>query len=359
MKTKRSFSILTSISLAITSFLFAPKEKTSNHVNLIQIEPVAATTVKKTPVGRILSVQNDRKIKAGTLIYSDDILQPSPGADITALCYASGETWQVSPGNSPVGAHCPQPASEVICPENKNCYDPDPRGPENDPNLPYIISLYETDIINARPRISWHAVSGITSYSVSIIDITEDGLNWERAVTNPPKSVENEITWDYPSDVPALVPGHEYKLTIEVKTEGSQNYLEASESTFAMLKPETIKQVQDTINLINSLNISKEEKYLQDLYSVYQKNHLISDIRNILESLVKDGSQIPQTYRKLGDIYLKQNLWQLAKTRYKTAVKLAKINADEQELELAETRLNQVNQEIKKLGLSDDVVKKL
>jgi hypothetical protein len=351
MKRQNSlFLVLASISLAVTFILAAIDGRIDN--NLTVTQPVTAATVNKTPVGRIILIENDSQITAGKLIYSDDTLQPKNGANVVALCYASGETWNVPNGNiSRVSDHCQQPSvKDLDCSDKKNgCLgNGDPRGPIADSNTPYIISPYDTDLIDDRPPISWHAVPGITNYSVRVMDITGSGLNWERSAIALPKSAENEIRWEYPRDVQALEPGHEYKLTVEVNTESPQNRTVPGEATFAILKPEDIKQLQDTINTIDKLNIPKEEKYLQDLYSVYKRKNLISEIIKILESLVKDGSQTPQVYRKLGDIYLKQGLLELAQPRYETAVRLARATQDTKELEAAQTGLEQVIAGLKK-----------
>jgi len=298
-------------------------------------------TVSNTPVGRIIFVENDSQITAGKLLYSSDTLQPKSAANVVVLCYASGETWNVPSGNvSRVSDRCQPPTEGLDCTDQKNgCRDDDGRSPNRNPNTPYIISPYQTDLINDRPLISWHGVPGITDYTVRIQDLTGSGVNWERIAN----TADNEIRWNYPSDVEALQPGREYKLIVETKTESPQKRAAPGEAIFTMLKTEDIKQVRDVVDKINKLSIPKEEKYLQDLDSFYNPKNLISEIREMLELLVKEGSKTARVYRRLGDIYLKQGLFELAKPRYETAIKLARIAGDTRELETAQIGLDRVN----------------
>ncbi|MCL1473464.1 tetratricopeptide repeat protein [Argonema antarcticum] len=329
MKLKISlFSILATVSLVIALIL-------------TNVDWTIAT-VGNNPVGRIIVAENDSQITAGKLLYVGDTLQPKSAANVVVLCYNNGQTWNLPTGNvSRVSDRCQPPTQGLDCTDRRNgCRNDDGRSPIRNPNTPYIISPYKTDLINDRPPISWQIVPGITDYTVRIQDITGSGVNWERIAN----TTDNEIKWNYPPDVEPLQPGRKYKLIVEAKTESPEKLAAPGEAIFAMLKKEDIKQVRDVVDRINKLSIPKEEKSLQDLYSIYHGKNLISEIQEMLESLVKDGSQTAQVHRKLGDIYFKQGLLELAKSRYGMAIKLAKIAGDTVELEKAQTGFDRVNE---------------
>jgi hypothetical protein len=231
--------------------------------------------------------------------------------------------------------------------DKDGCYENNGRGPIANPNAPYIISPSDgTALLNDKPPISWHAVPGAISYTVRVKDITGSGLDWERTFENLPKSDLGEIKIAYPDDAPAVQPGNKYKLIVEARSQATQR-IEPETAQFRMLSKEDIQQVREAVAKIDKLNLSKEEKTLR-LSDVYTDKKLIAEQREILEKLVKEGSQKATVYRLLGHLYLQQGLIDFAKIRYEMAVKLATNAQDSKELEAAQAGLNETNKKLKK-----------
>ncbi|MDF0552516.1 hypothetical protein [Kamptonema sp. UHCC 0994] len=238
-------------------------------------------------------------------------------------------------------ASCPNPDPKY------GCYEP-PRGPIANPNTPYIISPSdETNLLNDKPSISWHAVPGVINYTVRLTEITGPGLGWERTVDNTSKLELGEIKMPYPNDAPALQPGSKYKLIVEARSQATQKRREAGTAQFRMLGKEDIQEVRAAIEKIDKFNLSKEEKAFL-LSDVYKDKQLNAEMREMLEALVIEGSQKAKVYRLLGDVYWQQGLIDFAKVRYETAVKFATTAQDSKELEVAQTRLNETNELLKK-----------
>lgn len=235
----------------------------------------------------------------------------------------------------------------TTCDPKDGCYDDNPRGPFTSKDIPYVISPYDTALLNNKPSLSWYAVEGSTSYTVRVKDVTGSGLNWERTVNNPAKSASGEIKIDYPADAQPLQPGTRYKLIVEAKNESTDKRAARGEAIFTTLSQETAQQVRESVDKIDKLNVSKEEKALRHLYAIYNEKNLIADIREMLEDLVKDGSQTAEVYRRLGNMYQYQELYELAKERYEMAVKLATTTGNVQELEAAKAGLDTVNAKLK------------
>lgn len=334
MKLKMSiFSILATISLVVTLIL-------------TQVYWTIAT-VSSTPVGRIIFVENDNEITAGKLLYFGDTLQPKTGANIVALCYASGNVWNVPSGNvSRVSDRC-QPVSQKIECTKDGCYNDGGRNPLTNPNTPRIISPYDTTLLNDKPSLSWFAIQPTNNYNLSLTDITGLESKQETSVNNPPKTAEGKIRINYPFERP-LQPGSRYKLLVEGKIESTENRAAPGEARFKMLSREEIDRVRDIVDKINKLNLPAEQKIFLDLYNLYSAKDLIYELREMLEQMAKDGNQTPRIYRNLGDIYFRQGLLDLAKIRYEKAVNLATSQGDNNELEAARSALERVNRYLQK-----------
>ena len=235
---------------------------------------------------------------------------------------------------------------EIIC-EPDGCYEP-PRGPIANSNTPYIISPFdETNLLNDKPSISWHAVPGAINYTVRLTEITGSGLDWERTVDNSSKLELDEIKMPYPDDAPALQPGSKYKLIVEARSQTTQKPIEPGTAQFTMLSKEDIEQVREAVEKIDKSNLSKEDKAFL-MSDVYKDKKLNAEMREMLETLVREGSQKAKVYRLLGELYLQQGLIDFAKVRYETAVRLATNAQDSKELEAAQTGLNETNESLKK-----------
>ena len=238
-------------------------------------------------------------------------------------------------------ASCSNPDPIDGCPEP-------PRGPIANPNTPYIISPFdETNLLNGKPSISWHAVPGAINYTVRLRDITGSGLDWERTVDNFSTLDLGEIKMPYPDDVLALQPGSKYELIVEAISQATQKRIEPGTAQFKMLSKEDIQEVRAAIEKIDKLDLSKEEKAFL-LSDVYKDKELNTETRKMLEGLVREGSQKAKVYRLLGELYLQQGLIDFAKVRYEMAVSLARNAQDSKELDEAQVGLKETNEKLKK-----------
>lgn len=237
--------------------------------------------------------------------------------------------------------------TKTNCDPENGCPE-DPRGSIANPNTPYIISPFdETNLLNYKPSISWHAVPGVINYTVRLVEITGPGLDWERTVDNFSTLDLGEIKMPYPDDALALQPGSKYELIVEAISQATQKRIEPGTAQFRMLSKEEIQEVRAAIEKIDKSNLSKEEKAFL-LSDIYKDKELNAEMREMLEGLVIEGSQKAKVYRLLGELYLQQGLIDFAKVRYETAVRLATTAQDSKELETAQAGLNKTNELLKK-----------
>jgi tetratricopeptide (TPR) repeat protein len=173
--------------------------------------------------------------------------------------------------------------------------------------LPYLITPRETNILTNRPPLRWNAVPGATNYTVKI-----DGVNWETQ-TN-----KTEIV--YPGE-PPLEAGERYRVTIEADN-GASSRSDDEKVGFTILDEQTKTTVLDAVKTVQQQQLSPEEAGLV-LAHLYRGYGLYGDAVEVLEGLVKQGSQVVTVYQLLGDTYLKIGLPQLAKKPYEKALKLA------------------------------------
>ncbi len=336
MKHPLSFLVLT---LTLTTMGW----RTNNAGKITPTLPAKATTVNCTPVGRILSVENDRQLTGGKLLCPDEQIQPAAGAKVTVLCHTNGELWTVPSGKiSTVESGCPlESARNDSCPNPDPKYGClDPRGPGAGSNTPEIIPN-NTNLSNNKPQLSWYAVPNATRYTVRVSDITDKGVSWERIVDNP-TAKSGIITINYPPDVEPLQPGNTYQIIVE----SIDGQVSPGEGIFTMLSQDKIAEVQGIEQKLNQYNLPQEEKILLDLYSVDKNRNLIAELIQKLEQLAVNSTKTAKVYRLLGDRYFQQGLVDLAKDRYETAVDLAIKSEDNQELQEAEDGLNRVKEKI-------------
>lgn len=143
---------------------------------------------------------------------------------------------------------------------------------------------------------------------ISLIFI--DRVNWTQE-TN-----QTEIT--YTGD---LKPNRRYRVTIT--TNDGISSKDDGVVGFQLLDENTQQKVLKEVELIKQQPLSSEEKgiILAKLYRSYQ---LYLDAIDVLEELVKQGSQRIIVYQLLGDTYLETELPQLGKKPYQKASDLAK-----------------------------------
>ncbi|MEA5535845.1 tetratricopeptide repeat protein [Crocosphaera sp. XPORK-15E] len=242
----------------------------------------------------------------GLTLTSDDKLNVAANASVKVYC-SNQQIWTVTPGIYNVSSGCPSGNAVIrILNSNNDTLRPPGMKEEALSKLPYLITPRETSIITNTPQIRWNNVSGASSYTVKI-----DGVNWEMKTNN------TEI--NYPGE-PPLKAEERYRVTIEADN-GTSSKSDAVVG-FNVLNEQTKKTVLDAVKTIQQQPLSSEEKGLI-LAHLYRGYKLYGDAIDVLEALVKQGSQEVTVYQLLGDIYLDIGLPQLAKKPYEKGLNLA------------------------------------
>ena len=245
----------------------------------------------------------------GDLLSLSDELKLSTKASATVYCSNQNE-WKVPSGKvSVVSEGCPPGESTLKLP-NGSRQPTRPGGliEEALSAIPYIISPRNTSLLNDRPILRWNAVSGATSY---IVQVQGSGVDWQQ------KTVATEI--EYPGE-PPLEKGLRYRVTV-VADNGASSRSERRVG-FTVLDDQKADSVLAAVEKLKQQGLTKEAEGLA-LAHLYRGNNLQAEAIELLEGLVKGGSQTVAVYRLLGDIYQQGGLSRLAKERYLKALELA------------------------------------
>ena len=114
-----------------------------------------------------------------------------------------------------------------------------------------------------------------------------------------------------------LKPGEFYPLSV-VADNGTSSEDEENASRdnwFIVLEEEEAKALQEQVAVVQQQELSKEKKGLILAY-LYRGNKLNAEAIEVLEELVKSGSQTTIVYQLLGDIYQQVGLSSMAKQVY-------------------------------------------
>lgn len=191
-----------------------------------------------------------------------------------------------------------------------------PRGPE-DSLIPYVVSLRNTAVSTDRPTLRWNPIAGVTEYKVSLLN--GDRVLWAKTATTK--------EMPYPTDQPALQAGIDYRLVIEAGN-GRSSQEEDSQTTFYLLSPSEAATFQATESLFANQPTTEKTTLLKaDLYAGAR---LYAEAIDLLEALVKQGTNSAIVYRELGDLYARSNLHIRAEPNYIKAASLAEGDLTEQ-----------------------------
>ena len=199
--------------------------------------------------------------------------------------------------------------------------------------LLYIIAPRQTLVFNDSLTLRWNDVSGATQYRVRVGD-------WER------QTDETQIVYDG-----ELKPGEFYTVKI-VADNGTASTDEdgGQYSWFIVLEEEEAKTLQELAGAIE-LQENEEGEGLILAY-FYRGNGLNAKAIEILEGLVKSGTQTTTVYRLLGDIYQQVGLNLMAKAVYRQGLSLT----TEVESEVKATIQRQLGEVEYRLGNRDEAV---
>ena len=161
-----------------------------------------------------------------------------------------------------------------------------------------MISPRNTYIFNDSLTIRWNEVSGATNYKVKVED-------WER------ETKDNQIIYDG-----ELESGEYYRMTVVADNgAASKDEDDTRAIWFIVLEDEEAKTLREQVEAIEQDELSQDQKGLI-LAHFYSKNQLYFEAIQVLEELVKSGSQALLVHKLLGDIYQQVGLSLMAKEIY-------------------------------------------
>lgn len=177
-------------------------------------------------------------------------------------------------------------------------------------DIPIVLAPRKTKVLAERPIVRWAAVSGASTYSVTV---RGPNLNWSGSVTGKTETV-------YPDNAPPLAAGQSYKVSVSAGARTSDQ-----ETTpglgFTVLKADEAQAVRAGEERIRRLGLSDAATRLL-LANLYASLGLNADAIDLMESLARSSHE-PTILRSLGDLYLKVSLNRMAEERYVQALDLA------------------------------------
>lgn len=267
----------------------------------------------------IYDIEGDVKIKrsqwndyhnanVGDLLDPSDQLLLGTGASAKVRC-SNLSVWElqgdsanrVSDGCPSVILTTPRPNSSRVAPRATNKI------------IPYIITPRHTALLNNRPILRWNGVPGATSYEVLVQDASLT-LDWQTETSN------TEI--EYPGE-PALQPNSDYFLIVETDKGDSSDDEQGADLSFTLLDAQNAESVRTAVAQLKQQQLTQEVETLTLAY-LYQSYDLKAEAIELLEGLVKEGSQTAAVYQLLGNLYQQVGLIQHGKGHYLRGLELAK-----------------------------------
>jgi hypothetical protein len=253
-----------------------------------------------------------QKANIGDLLNPSDQLQLGAGASATVMC--DNLTFWTVPAEkvSLVSDGCGSNQSIIFRPNSL-------RSPSRAPNetIPYIISPRNTALLTNCPIFRWNAVAGATRYQVRVQDAGLT-LDWQMETS------QTQI--EYPGK-PPLQTNSNYSLIVETDTGDSSAEEQGSDLSFTLLDAGKADSVRTKVAQLKQQQLTQEVEGLALAY-LYQSYNLKAEAIELLEGLMKQGSQIVAVSQLLGDLYLQVGLSQQAKNAYLQALELAKQTED-------------------------------
>lgn len=303
MKSNLNKKILTGVILWLTWMgLVAPSWANLSAVRIVEIK--GDVKLKRSRWKKY------RKARPGDVLSPSDQLQLSAGASAQVKCN-NLKIWYVPTGKvSQVASGCPGAKKVASRANNRRSTT---RAPSE--TIPYIISPRNTFLLTNRPLLRWNAVPGASRYRV---ELRGGGLDWQTETSS------TQIK--YPGN-PPLEAGSRYLLSVTTDKRVSSEAEEGANLRFSRLDASQIDSVRAGVNQLQQEQLTKEAKglALADLYQEYQLN---AEAIELLENLVKEGTQTPVVYQLLGDIYSQVGLSLQARNHYSKALELARGERD-------------------------------
>lgn len=226
-----------------------------------------------------------------TLSYEDEF-QVDTNSWVVIRCSNTDKPRIEKPGIHLVSKYCPE-GEETGPLDNNRTFRP----PTEDlTQTPYIISPRNSSIFPEQITIKWNRVSEVTNYRVQLGE-------WETETTN----IEVLYTGE------PLTPGF-YFVSIE-----ADNGVSSGNVGFTVIDKEQAQLVREEAEKIKQEGLDQEaEAFI--LARFYQSHKLNMLAIEVLESLVKSGSQTQNVYLLLAEIYKQVGLKLEAYERFEQAL---------------------------------------
>lgn len=255
------------------------------------------------------------KIEPGITLNSKDKIKVIDNASATIYC-SDKTRWIIDkPGIHSISEGCSEGSKIASLHKGNNQSTRGAKAPafeESLEKLPYLVSPRKTYVLNAPLTIRWNEVPGATNYKVKVGD-------WER------ETKEGQISYDG-----KLEPGEYYRITIVANngatSQDEYGRLESGDNWFIVLEDEEAEtlreEFREKLEALKEAEKTQEEKEWS-LAMFYLDKTLYFDVIQILEGLVKSGSQKLDVYYLLGDMYQKVGLNLMAKDIFQQGLALS------------------------------------
>jgi hypothetical protein len=278
-------------------------------------------------------------VSVGAILTLGDLIRPATGARVKVRCN-NDSIWAVPAGiESGLGAGCP----ESVASRNFNSRG----GQQIDDFLTFLNHSFtpSTRVLNTTPILRWAAIPNATTYRIQIKENISHTfppdyrLLWETTTSEP--------IAQYPqSQTEPLQPGQDYQLIINATTPSGRI---TTKLIFRVITPEQTIATTTNRDRLQSQDLSDEAKAIA-LVALYQQlaqpntdppadRGLLLEALPPLEALIAAKTQTPYIHRLLGDTYLQLGWFDLAQSRYQTALELAQSEGDRQDSAAAQVGL--------------------
>jgi hypothetical protein len=273
-----------------------------------------------------------QRVYIGALVNTSDRLRLDKKASVKVLC-DNLQIWNIgSQGEIPVSQGCTSTGKTALIRPGSRLA---PTRAGNNPTIPYLISPRDSGILARQPMLRWNPVAKATSYQVQVLG---PGINWQTQVKQPQVVYGGE----------SLKPGSRYWVTVTANNGASNQQEEGRFRGFSVLSDANRQRVNTEIAQLKQLSLENEVKALT-LAHLYRGNNLNADAIDLLEELVKKGSQSATVFHLLGSIYQDVGLNQLARERYLTGLKLATAQKNLEVQAMMQASLGEVDVALDKL----------
>jgi hypothetical protein len=258
----------------------------------------------------------------GVAVEPGDLLRVSKGGAASVFC-GDQTLWDAGPKALPAdgvehSAPCqqgrpPRPWSDVAA----------LRGEEDD-RIPYALHPRNTALLTDRPRLRWHPLPGVSSYTVTLIG--DDGQ--ERA---PVEASGGEVEW--PVDWPPLESRATYVLVVEGdgrrSNQGNEGHVGLGFWLLPAAEAETVQTLEARLRA-QPISPTASDLLVAELY---RGHDLRAEAAQLLEGLAASDGAAP-VWLALGQVYLEAGLAVEAQAALEQALATAQASG-QQEAEAA------------------------